>query len=89
MIGQQIGLRFLVPVALEVLERNPLAEGDYYPGDLLASVLTAGEEFWRRERGWQNRVQALLERLSETPERLDEAIAAFHKSMTQSKKEAP
>lgn len=33
MIGQQVSLRFLVPRAIDVLERNPLAEGDMYAGD--------------------------------------------------------
>jgi contact-dependent growth inhibition (CDI) system CdiI-like immunity protein len=39
MIGQQIGLQWLIPLALDVLEREPLTEGDFYPGDLLASIL--------------------------------------------------
>lgn len=46
MIGQQIGLLFLVPLALEKLEENPLAEGSYYPGDLLSMVLNTPEVFW-------------------------------------------
>jgi len=41
MIGQHIGLPHLVPRALEILEREPLAEGDYYPGDLLISLARA------------------------------------------------
>ena len=39
MIGQNIGLPFLLPLALEVLKKEPLAAGDYYDGDLLAAVL--------------------------------------------------
>ncbi|HUE15278.1 MAG TPA: contact-dependent growth inhibition system immunity protein [Planctomycetaceae bacterium] len=46
MIGQQFSLPFLVPLALEKLEENPLVEGDYYPGDLLKVVLRVPEEFW-------------------------------------------
>lgn len=38
MIGQGVGLPVLVPRALAVLEREPLAEGDFYPGDLLSAV---------------------------------------------------
>ena len=37
-IGQQIGLLWLVPLALSVVEREPMAEGDCYPGDLLAAL---------------------------------------------------
>ena len=46
MIGQNIGLDYLVPIALEKLGQNPLAEGNYYPGDLLVSVLRAESNFW-------------------------------------------
>jgi hypothetical protein len=46
MIGQQIGLRYLIPVALEHLRTDPFAEGDCYLGDLLASVLRADSRFW-------------------------------------------
>ena len=30
LIGQKIGLKFLVPIALEYLEKDPLSEGDLY-----------------------------------------------------------
>lgn len=46
MIGQGIGLKFLVPRALVVLRQDPLAEGDFYPGDLLSNVLRCPSEFW-------------------------------------------
>jgi hypothetical protein len=47
MIGQNIGLKFLVPLALERLQEDPLAEGDYYPGDLLHNVLSVEPLFWK------------------------------------------
>ena len=46
LIGQRIGLTYLVPLAIEHLEANPLVEGDYYPGDLLASVVGTYRDFW-------------------------------------------
>ena len=46
MIGQKIGLDHLMPLAIVALERDPLAEGDHYPGDLLANVVGCGE--WLR-----------------------------------------
>lgn len=39
MIGQQIGLTYLLPPAIELLKAEPLAAGDFYPGDLLIAVL--------------------------------------------------
>lgn len=47
LIGQQIGLRYLVPMALDLLRRDPFAAGDFYPGDLLMSVLRVESGFWR------------------------------------------
>ena len=45
MIGQNIGLKFLIPLALEKLRQDILSEGDYYIGDLLKAVLTSETEF--------------------------------------------
>lgn len=39
MISQNIGLKYLVPLAIQKLDDNILAEGDYYEGDLLNAVL--------------------------------------------------
>jgi hypothetical protein len=46
MIGQRIGLPYLVPLALERLEQDPWAAGDYHDGDLLLSVLRVPAAFW-------------------------------------------
>lgn len=46
MIGQQVALNRLVPLALDRLRPDPLMAGDYYPGDLLDSVLRVATTFW-------------------------------------------
>jgi hypothetical protein len=46
LIGQQIGLKYIVPLALRALSKDILAEGNYYPGDLLKSVLEIPKTFW-------------------------------------------
>ena len=51
MIGQNIGLNFLIPLAIDILKSNILAEGDFYEGDLLKSVLTSDKEYWRVSTG--------------------------------------
>jgi hypothetical protein len=80
MIGQGIGLRWLLPLALEALEAEPLAEGDFYPGDLLAAVLRVEPGVWSNEPAWRARTAALLARLSEIPEPLRKAIATFRET---------
>ena len=56
LIGQSIGLKFLVPVALDILAVNPLAEGDMYKGDLLASVATVPDKFWQQNTELNNQL---------------------------------
>ncbi|MCX4681869.1 contact-dependent growth inhibition system immunity protein [Streptomyces sp. NBC_01433] len=41
LIGQDIGLPYLLPLALEVLRENRMANGHMYEGDLLSAVLTS------------------------------------------------
>jgi len=39
LVGQKLGLPWVLELALEILEVEPFAEGDLYEGDLLASVM--------------------------------------------------
>lgn len=65
MIGQDIGLPFLIPLALDILETNILAEGDYYGGDLLNAVLTSDCNFWRANHHYWKQCCAMLEQQKE------------------------
>src|SRR5262245_59546893 len=47
MLGQQIGVSILLPMAVAALAADPLAEGDYYPGDLLYAVVRLPEQEWQ------------------------------------------
>lgn len=47
LVGQQIGLPWLVPLALTYLTHNLFSEGHYYAGDLLASLLRLDNDYWR------------------------------------------
>ena len=48
MIGQNFSLDILIPMAIERLRQNIMAEGHFYPGDLLKSVLTADANYWQK-----------------------------------------
>jgi hypothetical protein len=72
MIGQQISLQYLIPLALEHLEADPLAEGDYYPGDLLEMVLKADAAFWEENPSHRQRVLQIIGHLSGAVPTLDE-----------------
>ena len=46
MIGQNFGLKYLMPIAISVLKETPLIEANFYEGDLLFVVLNADKQFW-------------------------------------------
>ena len=77
MIGQSIGLEFLIPLAIEVLEQNPFAEGDYYPGDLLSMVMQVEPNFWRTHQDLYWSVSEIVAGLSTIMKNLTDAIHRF------------
>ncbi len=50
LIGQGIGLEFLIPLAVELPQENPFVAGDYYPGDLLSVVMQVEPGFWQNHQ---------------------------------------
>jgi hypothetical protein len=91
LIGQDIGLVFVVPLAVSFLERDPLLEAEHYKGDLLVAVLTSSPAFFASERDLKTRVERLIDALpilidrldstdfDTTSEALDEAVGAFRR----------
>jgi hypothetical protein len=77
MIGQEMSLRHLVPRAISVLEEDPLAEGEYYPGDLLNAVLRVDAQYWRFNPEQRSRVSAIVEMLASPDEELHDSIEQF------------
>jgi hypothetical protein len=39
LLGRGVGVAILLPIAIDRLESDPFAEGDFYPGDLLVAAL--------------------------------------------------
>ena len=53
MIGQEIGLSYLIPLAPETLTTDLFAEGNLFEGDLLKNVLAIKVDFWdNNENHW-------------------------------------
>lgn len=61
-IGQGSSLDYLIPVALPILKDNPLAEGDFYEGDLLKNVLGVPASFWDEHPDWREEVDQIAQR---------------------------
>jgi CDI immunity proteins len=53
---------FVVPVAIRHLRENPLA-GDFYDGELLASLRNVGRDFWRRREELRSQLAGLLAKI--------------------------
>jgi hypothetical protein len=60
MIGQQIGLPYLILLALEILENDLFAEGDFFPGDLVKNVLSIDVDFWKKNTCMQEQLKILI-----------------------------
>jgi hypothetical protein len=70
LIEQGHSLPYLIPLAIGKLESNLFAEGDYYPGDLLQSVLNVDMAFWLANRPlWQQLHQLIMVRSYELEDR--------------------
>lgn len=77
MIGQSIGLEFLIPLAVEVLRENPFVSGDYYPGDLLSVVMQVEPSFWQTHQGLYWSVSEIVTGLPLLMSDLTDAIHRF------------
>jgi hypothetical protein len=62
MIGQHISLKYLMPLAIMQLRSQPLAEGDYYAGDLLCNVLRAKGGYWKQNPAHRQEVAEIAGR---------------------------
>lgn len=60
MIGQSVSLPYLVPLAIERLKENVLAEGDLYPGDLIVAVASIENDFWEKQSTYKEEMKAII-----------------------------
>ena len=65
LISQQIGVEYLIGIALEKLERNILTECDFYEGDLLVAVSSLPTEFWNENQTELLDFKTIIEQNSE------------------------
>ncbi|CAM4410716.1 contact-dependent growth inhibition system immunity protein [Zobellia nedashkovskayae] len=89
LISQQIGLEYLIGPALIKLERNPLAEGDFYKGDLLSVISKTPIKIWGLNRKELRTFKNLVENNSEVlkaglgEKRIDEITERIKKAYAQ------
>ena len=79
MIGQQIGLEYLIPIALEILIEDLWAEADFYEGDVLNSVLKIDTEFWDNNKSYWLTLHHLIENRTDELEKRKLDVSIFYK----------
>ncbi|WRY93166.1 contact-dependent growth inhibition system immunity protein [Streptomyces longwoodensis] len=77
LIGQDVGLRHLLPLALEVLRDDPMAEGDLYEGDLLSAVVTRDPAVWNERPELGRELGVIVSGLTDLPPSLAREAAGF------------
>ena len=77
LIGQDVGLPCLLPLALKVLRDNPMAEGEMYGGDLLSAVLTRNPAVWTDSSGLGRELRAIVSELTDLPPDLQQKVERF------------
>jgi hypothetical protein len=77
LVGQGIGLPYLLPLALEVLRENPMAEGDMYEGDLLSAVLSRNPSAWDELPALGRELRAIVSKLTGLPPVLRQGVERF------------
>jgi hypothetical protein len=77
LVAQQVGLDILVPRTLTRLERDPLLEGDYYPGDVLVATLKAPVSYWSAHPDELARLDSVVASVAEPDADLTRDIDAF------------
>ena len=87
MIGQGIGLPYLLPMAIETLKKDLFAEGDYYEGDLLKSVLHIEIAFWDDNEDYWQGIDSLIKSHREEIARVKIDISRFDSCKHSKRKE--
>ncbi|MFI5991801.1 contact-dependent growth inhibition system immunity protein [Streptomyces sp. NPDC051362] len=77
LVGQDIGLPYLLPLALEVLRENPMAEGDMYEGDLLSAVLARNPSVWTECSELSGELRVIVSKLTDLPPDLQQRVERF------------
>lgn len=65
LIGQRVGLKVLIPIALDILRHDLFVETDFYNGDLLQTMMQVDNEFWIHNKDLKVQLDDLLKGCTE------------------------
>ena len=82
LVGQRIGVRHLVPVAIQLLDADPMLDAALYPGDLLTAVLRADANYYRGFPKLRNQLVSIASRAQQSISELDELPRSLQELVT-------
>lgn len=65
LIGQNVGLKYLITLALDILRNDLFIDAELYEGDLLQNVINVDRDFWKDHEDLNNQLDGLLEPYTE------------------------
>lgn len=83
LIGQNVGVPFLLPLALEILRDTApaQAEGGFYDDDLLSAVLAVDPATWTRSPQFAQELKRILAALRDVSPYVESDIQAFQRAL--------
>ncbi|MFI1187336.1 contact-dependent growth inhibition system immunity protein [Streptomyces californicus] len=81
LIGQDIGVPWLLPLALDLLHgaAHDQSLGVFYDDDLLTAALTRRSHVWRSNPGWVTKMKEIISALDDISPHIQEDIQKFLK----------
>jgi hypothetical protein len=74
LVVQHDGYPFVLDLIWPKLERDPLFDGGYYPGDVLSNLIRADPTIWTDRPEYKARLEALYRRALERPDDENDAF---------------
>ncbi len=60
LIGQNVGLIYIIPLALDLLGEDLFIDSEFYEGDLLENVMKVDDNFWNKNGELKEQLDNLL-----------------------------
>ena len=60
LVNQSFGLQYIVPMAIDLLEKDLFIECDYYEGDLLLNLLNIDNTYWINQKDQFKRLKEIM-----------------------------
>ena len=65
LVGQNVGLKYLIPIALDILQADLFIDAELYDGDLLQNVINVNNGFWDDNKELKQKFNDLLQSYSD------------------------